>query len=75
MVITMDRLVLESTAPRSVLTSLEIQATRSGDDVALSLLVSEGELSRLLSVAIPYDEAVRLSAQLRRALFEENVQR
>jgi hypothetical protein len=55
-------------SPRGVLTGSGIKATRSGNDVALSFLVSEGQLSRLLDVAIPFDEAVRLSAQLRRAI-------
>jgi hypothetical protein len=69
---TIDRPVLDSTSAHEVLTSLGTQATRSGDEVALSFRISEGELFR---VAIPFDEAVRLSAQLRKALFEEYVQR
>ena len=60
-------------SPQEILTVSRIQAARNGDEVALSFLVSKGEPSRLVHVAIPYDEAVRLSARLRRALFAEAV--
>ena len=71
----MDAPALEEAPPREMLPGSGIQAARVGDDVTLSFLVSEGCLTRHVQLAVPFGVAVRLSAQLRRALAEETAWR
>lgn len=52
----------------------QIEAIREGDNVALSFL-PEGDTSRPVRIALAFDDAVKLSAQIRRAIGRQGNER
>lgn len=56
------------TVPHNITMARRTETFRMADGVTISFLLSEAGASRSLRVFVPYDEAVKLSAQLRRAI-------
>jgi len=54
--------------PLDVRTAWRAEVLRRGDHVALSFLWSENDPSQPVLISIQFEEAVRLSARLRRAI-------
>jgi hypothetical protein len=64
----MEQISLASEDPREYLLAGHFQASGIGSGVGLTFLSSEGDGPRLVRMFVPYEEAVKLSAQLRRAI-------
>jgi hypothetical protein len=67
----METITLASASPTEPIVAGQPEAVRAGDQVALSFHLLEDGLLRWVRIAVQFEGAVRLSAQLRRAIARE----